>query len=55
VKNDGEMKMGRVYSSGMGFMAEVEVYNSRGWHLGVMHPITGDWIKPAVKGRKIDV
>ena len=34
---------------------EVEVYNARGWHLGVIHPVTGDWIKSAVKGRRIDV
>ncbi|MGO9744387.1 MAG: colicin E3/pyocin S6 family cytotoxin [Roseiarcus sp.] len=38
-----------------GLHGEVEVYNARGWHLGVMHPVTGEWIKPAVKGRRIDV
>jgi hypothetical protein len=34
---------------------EVEVFNGRGRHLGVMHAVNGAWIKPAVKGRKIDV
>ncbi|MFD3688336.1 colicin E3/pyocin S6 family cytotoxin [Nocardiopsis sp. NPDC058631] len=34
---------------------EVEVYNKRGRHVGVMHPVSRTLIKPAVKGRKIDV
>ena len=38
-----------------GLHGEVEVYNGRGRHIGVKHPISGDWIKPAVKGRRIDV
>jgi len=33
---------------------EIEVYNKRGHHLGVMDS-TGKYIKPAVKGRCIDV
>lgn len=33
---------------------EVEVFNKRGKHLGVMDP-QGNFIKEAVKGRKIDV
>ncbi|HDZ3341715.1 TPA: hypothetical protein RSU91_002265, partial [Staphylococcus aureus] len=32
---------------------EIEVYNSKGKHIGVMDPLTGKMIKPAVKGRKI--
>ena len=32
---------------------EVEVFNKRGKHLGVVDPITGEFLKPAVKGRKI--
>lgn len=32
---------------------EAEVFNKRGVHLGVVDPITGLAIKPAVKGRKI--
>lgn len=32
---------------------EVEVFNKRGRHLGVICPVTGEFIKPAVKGRKI--
>jgi hypothetical protein len=32
---------------------ELEVFNKRGRHLGVVCPITGDLIKPAVKGRRI--
>ncbi|WP_199085875.1 colicin E3/pyocin S6 family cytotoxin [Bosea sp. ASV33] len=34
---------------------EVEVYDARGNHLGVMDPVSEDWLKPAVKGRRIDV
>lgn len=34
---------------------EVEVFDKRGRHLGVAHPITGETIKPAVRGRRIDV
>lgn len=33
---------------------EIEVFNVRGRHLGVLSP-KGDFIKGAVKGRKIDV
>jgi hypothetical protein len=32
---------------------EVEVFNKRGRHLGVVDPISGEFLKPAVKGRKI--
>lgn len=35
--------------------SEVEVYNKRGRHLGVMDVITGVMIKEAVKGRSINV
>jgi hypothetical protein len=34
---------------------EVEVFNKRGKHLGVLDPITGTWLKEAVPGRYIDV
>lgn len=34
---------------------EIEVFNNRGFHLGVIEPETGMSIKPAVKGRRIDV
>lgn len=33
---------------------EIEVYNPRGRHLGVLNP-KGELIKSAIKGRKIDV
>jgi len=33
----------------------IEGYNSRGRHVGVFHAVTGEMIKPAVKGRRIDV
>lgn len=33
---------------------EIEVFNKRGMHLGVLNP-NGDLIKNAVKGREIDV
>ena len=37
-----------------GLHGEIEVFNKRGRHLGVMNCI-GETIKNAVKGRKIDV
>lgn len=36
------------------FHGEIEVFNFRGRHLGVLNP-EGIFIKEAVKGRKIDV
>jgi hypothetical protein len=34
---------------------EVEVFNPRGEHRGVMDAVTGRWIKDAVRGMWIDV
>jgi hypothetical protein len=34
---------------------EVEAFNKRGFHLGALDPDTGVTIKPAQKGRRIDV
>lgn len=34
---------------------EIEVFNKRGLHLGVLDALSGKLIKNAVKGRKIDV
>lgn len=34
---------------------EIEIFNNRGRHLGVLDPITGIQIKDAVRGRRIDV
>ena len=34
---------------------ELEVYNSRGRHLGAVNPHTGVLVKDSVKGRHIDV
>ncbi len=34
---------------------EIEVYDARGSHLGVLDAIMGYLTKPAVRGRKIDV
>lgn len=34
---------------------EIEVFNKRGKHLGVLHPVSGELIKDAVRGRTIDV
>jgi hypothetical protein len=34
---------------------EIEVFNARGRHLGAIDPVTGAWIKEAVRGRRIDV
>jgi len=34
---------------------EIEVFDKRGKHLGVMDPTTGEFIKPPVPGRTIDL
>lgn len=34
---------------------EIEVFNKRGWHLGSLDAVSGEFIKDAVKGRKINV
>lgn len=34
---------------------EIEVFNSRGKHLGSAHKVTGEIFKEAVKGRNLDV
>lgn len=34
---------------------DIEVYNSRGEHLGSIDPTTGDMYKPAIEGRRIDI
>jgi len=34
---------------------EIEVFNKRGKHLGVLHEVTGRFIKDAVEGRSINV
>jgi hypothetical protein len=52
VKSDGEVPMANTWDAQHG---EIEVFNARGRHLGVLHPLTGELIKEAVRGRKIDV
>lgn len=32
---------------------EIEVFNKRGHHLGVLDAVSGELIKPAVRGRKL--
>ncbi|WP_155591869.1 colicin E3/pyocin S6 family cytotoxin [Lysinibacillus cavernae] len=34
---------------------EIEVFNKRGKHIGAADVLTGEFTKPAVRGRKIDV
>ena len=34
---------------------EIEVFNKRGYHLGSIDAVTGAWLKPARRGRRIDV
>jgi hypothetical protein len=34
---------------------EVEAFNRRGWHRGSLDPISGKMIKPAVRGRRLNV
>lgn len=38
-----------------GLHGELEMYNKRGKHLGVVNPETGAMMKGAVQGRNIDV
>lgn len=33
----------------------IEVYNKRGRHLGALDAVTGELIKPPVRGRRIDL
>ena len=35
--------------------SEIEVFDSRGRHLGTIDPLSGEWIGDAVKGRKMDM
>lgn len=37
------------------FHGEIEVFNKRGRHIAVLDAVTGENIKDAVKGRKIEV
>lgn len=46
---------GSRYYTWDGLHGEIEVFNQRGRHLGALDPVTGVYIKPAVKGRKINV
>ena len=46
---------GRRFYSWDSLHGEIEVYNQRGKHIGVVHAVTGKWIKDAVKGRTINV
>ncbi|MEU6228327.1 colicin E3/pyocin S6 family cytotoxin [Streptomyces sp. NPDC047042] len=45
----------RIYTWDGEHGGEVEVFNKRGRHIGVAHPVTGETIKSAVRGRSIDV
>lgn len=37
------------------YHGEIEVFNKRGRHIGVIDALNGNMFKEAVKGRKIDV
>ncbi|MBX3316542.1 MAG: hypothetical protein KF902_06725 [Phycisphaeraceae bacterium] len=62
VPNRGQMKHNgksgkkkRIYTWDGNHGGEVEEFNGKGQHLGVRNPHTGERIKPAVPGRKIDL
>lgn len=38
-----------------GLHGEIEAFDKYGYHLGVLNAITGDKIKPAKAGRRLDV
>jgi hypothetical protein len=46
---------GRIYTYDGEHGGELEVYSKRGRHLAVADVMTGEWIKPAVRGWSIDV
>lgn len=48
-------KDGQKYFTWDSMHGEIEVFNKRGKHIAVFHPLTGKTIKYAVKGRVIDV
>ena len=50
VSNDGSR-----YYTWDSLHGEIEVFNKRGFHLGSLDAKSGQFIKSAVKGRKIDV
>ena len=53
-KTSGSGRFKRYYEWD-GLHGEIEMYDRKGKHLGVLDPMTGEVIKPAVKGRKIDL
>lgn len=56
---DGRMvwrtRDGRIYYTWDSLHGELEAFNRRGRHLGAVDPMTGVAIKPAVRGRRINV
>lgn len=48
-------RRGWIYEYDPNHGGELEVYNKRGVHLGTANIMTGELIKPAERGRKIDV
>ncbi|MCC6179565.1 MAG: hypothetical protein IT305_30005 [Chloroflexi bacterium] len=44
---------GQIYEFDPSHGGELEVYDRRGRHIGVMN-LNGNWIKPAVSGRRIE-
>jgi hypothetical protein len=53
-RKDGVLIVGAFYTWDA-FHGEIEVFNSNGRHLGVLNALSGEFIKDAVKGRRIDV
>lgn len=46
---------GKRYYTHDSLHGEIEVFNRRGRHLGALNAATGEFLKPAVRGRKLDV
>ena len=46
---------GKRYFTWDSLHGEIEVFNKNGHHLGALDAVTGRFLKPAVRGRKIDV
>lgn len=63
MENFGVRKGRRVWRSADGkrlyiwdsLHGEIEVFTARGWHLGSLDAVTGEFVKEPVKGRKLDV
>lgn len=48
-------RLNNKYFTWDGLHGEIEAFDKFGYHIGVLDAITGDKIKPAVQGRRLNV